>query len=49
MKYTFAVNRKFSYVKTYRVVKRPNEQTNAISKLVQRLINRYVLKTEKQQ
>lgn len=48
MKYTFAINRRFSYVKTYRVAKRPNEQTNAISKLVQQLINKYVLKGEKQ-
>ncbi len=48
MKYTFAINRKFSYVKTYRVVKRPDEQTNAISKLVQKLIEKYVLKSEKQ-
>jgi hypothetical protein len=48
MKYTFAINRKFSYVKTYRVVKRPDEQTNAISKLVQKLIDKYVLKSEKQ-
>ena len=48
MKYTFAINRKFSYVKTYRVVKRPNEQTNAVSKFVQRLIDKYVLKTERQ-
>ena len=48
MKYTFAINRKFSYVKTYRVVKRPDEQTNAISKLVQKFIEKYVLKSEKQ-
>ena len=47
MKYSPAVSRKFSYVRTYRVVRKVNDQSNAISRFVQGLIDKYVLKSDK--
>ncbi len=44
MKYSIAVSRKFRYVRTYRILKRVNDRSNAISRVLQGLINRYLLK-----
>ena len=41
------ITRKFSYVRTYRVVRKVNDQSNAISRFVQGLIDKYVLKSDK--
>jgi hypothetical protein len=42
MKYNVRINRKFRYVKTYMVLKKVNENTNAVSKLVQGFVDRYL-------
>jgi hypothetical protein len=34
MRYSISVNRKYRYIKVYNVLKRPNESTNKISKMV---------------
>ncbi len=44
MRYNVVSRKKFRYIKTYKVLKKANEGTNAASKLVQRLIDRYVLR-----
>lgn len=45
MRYQVTINRKFGYVKTYTIIKRANDQSNAFSRFVQDLINKYVLKS----
>ena len=44
MTYSISVKRKFKYVKTYRVIKRVNDQSNAISRFVQALLEKYLVK-----
>ncbi|MDE1854800.1 MAG: hypothetical protein KGH57_00560 [Candidatus Micrarchaeota archaeon] len=44
MKYFVAVNRKYQYVKVYNVIKKINENTNALSKATSRFIDKFLLK-----
>lgn len=44
MKYTAAINRRFRYVRVYNIVKRANRQGNAVSDLMEKFVNRYLLK-----
>ena len=46
MAYKVAIKKDFKYIKTYRVVKRVNETTNAASKAFQKLVNKYILKKQ---
>ncbi len=46
MKYEVVINKKFSYVKSYRILKSTKGNTNALSKAVQKLIDKYVLKKQ---
>ncbi len=41
MKYNIRINKKFRYVKTYQILKKVNENSNAVSKFVQGFIDRY--------
>ncbi|MGC8538312.1 MAG: hypothetical protein ACP5MK_00370 [Candidatus Micrarchaeia archaeon] len=42
--YYATVNKKFEYVKVYRIVKKVNENTNSISRLMQKLVDKYLYK-----
>jgi hypothetical protein len=44
MQYSVSVKRRFKYVKTYRVIKRVNDQSNAVSRFVQALLEKYLVK-----
>ena len=44
MKYSVTVNRKYQYVKVYNIVKKINENTNALSKAASRFVDRFFLK-----
>ncbi len=45
MPYSVAINKKFRYIKAYTLVKKVNDQSNAISRTLQGLINKYLLKS----
>lgn len=47
MKYYVTENKKYSYVKVYRIVKRINENTNSISRAVSAAVDRFILKKKK--
>ncbi len=46
MKYEVTVNKRFSYIKSYRVLKSMKKDTNRVSQLMQSLIDKYVLKKQ---
>ena len=46
MKYEVTVNRRFSYVRSYKVLKGVKEDTNKVSKMFQALVDKYVLKKQ---
>jgi len=47
MRYYISINRRYQYIKVYNVLKRVNENTNAISKMVSSFVERFVLKNKK--
>jgi hypothetical protein len=44
MRYAVAINRKYQYVKVYKIVRKINENTNALSKAASRFMDRFLLK-----
>ncbi len=44
MAYMATINRKFSYVRIYAIKKKPSGNQNAFSKLVESLLQKYVVK-----
>ena len=44
MIYEVAVNKKYQYVKVYRIVKRINENTNPVSRAAARFVDKFILK-----
>lgn len=44
MKYYVSLNKKYRYLKVYRIVKRVHENSNSISRAVAALVDRFVLK-----
>jgi hypothetical protein len=46
MQYYITINKKYRYVKVYKMIKKINENTNKISKSVSSFIDRLVLKKE---
>ncbi|MDE1762402.1 MAG: hypothetical protein KGH59_04460 [Candidatus Micrarchaeota archaeon] len=44
MKYLATVNKRVRYVKVYRIIKRANQSTNALSAAFEKIVNKYVLK-----
>lgn len=47
LKYLATVNKRFRYVKVYNIVKRVNQNTNAISELMEKFVDRYILKRKR--
>jgi hypothetical protein len=47
MKYYVNLNKKYSYVKVYRVIKKINENTNSLSRAVSGMVDRFILKRKK--
>ena len=47
MKYYVTLNKKYNYVKVYRVIKRINENTNSLSRAVAAMVDRFILKKKK--
>jgi hypothetical protein len=45
MKYSISVKKQFRYIKTYKVIKRVNDQSNAISRFISGLLDKYVVKS----
>ena len=48
MKYSVNINKKTSYIKVYTVKKRIKGDTNAVSKFVQSLIDKYITKGKRE-
>ncbi len=46
MKYGVVVKKPFKYIRTYTVVKKAHDTTNAASRFVQRLVDRFIVKRE---
>lgn len=44
MIYAVTVNRKYQYVKVFKILKKMNESTNPLSKAAEKLIGRFILK-----
>ena len=44
MKYSVAIKKDFRYIKTYKLVKKVNDNSNAISTAFQKLVDKYLLK-----
>jgi hypothetical protein len=49
MKYSIGLKQRYRYIRSYNLIKKPNENTNEISKAVQKLINKYVLKKKEEE
>lgn len=47
VKYSATVNKKFRYVKVYKIVKRVNQNTNAVSQFMEKFVDKYILKRNK--
>ncbi len=46
MKYEVVINKKFAYVRTYKILKSVNQNTNVLSKFVQNLVDKYIEKKQ---
>ncbi len=44
MKYLVNINKRVRNVRIYSIVKKVNENTNAVSKMFQKIIDKYILK-----
>ncbi|MGC8699444.1 MAG: hypothetical protein ACP5RK_00350 [Candidatus Micrarchaeia archaeon] len=44
MKYYVSINKRVRNIKAYRIIKKVNEKTNKISKLVANLVDKYIAK-----
>ena len=49
MRYNVVVKKNFKYIKTYNVIRRVNDTTNAASKALQRLIMKYMSSNKKEE
>lgn len=47
MKYLATVNKRFRYVKVYNITKRVNQNSNAVSDLMQKFVDKYILKRKR--
>ncbi|MCL4375704.1 hypothetical protein M1394_02810 [Candidatus Marsarchaeota archaeon] len=47
MKYNVMVNKKYSNVRVYKIVKRVNESTNVASKALQNFIDKYIVRRKR--
>jgi hypothetical protein len=47
MRYSISVNKKYKYIKIYNILKRPNENTNKISKAVSAFLEKMLTPKEK--
>jgi len=47
VKYSATVNRKFRYVRVYNVLKKVNQNTNAVSQFMEKFVDKYILKRNK--
>ncbi len=47
MKYNVMINRKYSNIRVYKIVKRVNESTNVLSKSFQNFIDKYIVKKKR--
>ncbi|MCL5008576.1 MAG: hypothetical protein M1156_01645 [Candidatus Marsarchaeota archaeon] len=46
MKYEVAINKKFSYVRSYKILKTAKGNSNVVSRYVQKLLDKYLLKRQ---
>jgi xanthine dehydrogenase iron-sulfur cluster and FAD-binding subunit A len=44
MKYYVSINKPFRNIKVYKIIKRVNENTNAISRAFAKLVDKYIVK-----
>jgi len=44
MKYNVAINKRYQYIKVYTVLKKMQGNTNALSKLVSEMVEKYLIK-----
>lgn len=47
MEYKVEVNKRFRHVKIFRILKKPNENTNKFSKAMQSFVDKYIVRRQK--
>lgn len=48
MKYEVVIKKPFKYIRSYNLLRRPNDAPNAASRFVQRMVDRFVLKKQQE-